>query len=161
MPSSDLSGRITRVAVPLALSWLVGALLLLIPRVRAEGRGVPAQQIACAGGATTISPCGTSVDTLMPSATGMRPFVVQNASATDHTYMPSCAVTPPLTSCTMTPNVLVVPAGGSGSIAVTYSASSATAAAQGTVTVVVDGGASDLVATIVAVGTVPSAATPQ
>lgn len=149
MSAHDPSTHLKGVALLVTLCGLLCALLVFVPRVRAEARDIPAQQVGCANGATTITPCGTSVDTLMPSAIGIRPFFVHNTSATDHTYSPSCVAALPLASCTVTPSVLVVPANDSAAIAVTYVASGATAAAQTGVTVFVDGGAPDQVATTV------------
>jgi hypothetical protein len=156
--------RIRRVITICFGSLVIGAPLAVAPPSDAE-RGSSAGhramlQIACTGGATAITPCGTSADTLTPFGTGMRTFSISNGSATDHTYTPSCAVTTPLASCSVVPSVLVVPAGGSASIAVSYTASSATATNPGTVTVAVDGGVPDQVATIVAVG-MPSATKAQ
>ena len=122
-------------------------------------RALDLGQVGCAGGATTITPCGTSADTLSASATGTRTFTIHNSSATDHTYRPSCAVTSPLASCAITPSMLVVPAGGSVAVAVSYAASNATAAGQGRVAVAIDGGAPDQVATVIAVGTLASTTT--
>jgi hypothetical protein len=56
--------------------------------------------------------------------------------------------------------VLIVPAGGSASIAVSYTASSATATNPGTITVAVDGGVPDQVATVIAVGMVATPTSP-
>ena len=108
-------------------------------------------QISCSGGATTISPCGTSADTLTASAKGIRTFSVHNASNTDHRYTPSCSVTTPLDSCTIAPVVLSVSAGQSASITVSYIASASAATGHGNVIVAVDGGAPNQVATVVAV----------
>jgi hypothetical protein len=138
---------------------LVGVLASVVLGSKATSTGIglritAVHQVSCSGGATTISPCGTSADTLADSATGTRQFSVQNASANDHTYTPSCSVTTPLSSCTVAPTPLLVSAGGTATVAVTYVASSTIATgAQGTVIVAIDGGAPDQVATVIAVST--------
>src|ERR1700722_2867068 len=102
------------VIAPVALTGLVGLVVIAAASpTMSLGRASPGDnqhgQVACSGGATTISPCGTSADTLEASATGQRMFSVQNNSTTSHTYTPSCSVTTPLTSCSVAPSVLVVP----------------------------------------------------
>jgi hypothetical protein len=167
MPVDAHSLRLRRIYRAIAVclgSAVVGVLLAAAPPSDV-GRASSADQrtmlqVACTGGATSITPCGTSADTLAPSSNGQRTFSVSNGSGTDHTYTPSCTATLPVASCTVAPSVLVVPAGGSAAIAVSYTASSATATNSGTVTVAVDGGAPDQVVTTIAVGAA-STATPQ
>jgi hypothetical protein len=157
--------RIHLVIIACLSSAVVSVLLAAAPPSD-PGRGSSAWrramlQVACTGGATAITPCGTSADTLAPSFNGQRTFSVTNGSGTDHTYTPSCTATLPVASCSVDPSVLVVPAGGSASIAVSYTASSATATSAGTVTVAVDGGAPDQVMTSIAVGPAATTDTPQ
>jgi hypothetical protein len=134
---------------------------MLFTAARPGSRVAPARQVGCTGGATAITPCGTSADTLAPSSNGQRSFSVTNGSNTNHTYTPSCVATLPVASCSIVPSVLIVPADSSASIAVSYTASSATATNPGTVTVTIDGGEPDQVSTVIAVGTAASTATPQ
>jgi hypothetical protein len=157
--------RLRRVVTFCIGSAVVGALLAASPssqvRLDSSAQRAAVRQVGCTGGATAITPCGTSADTLAPSSIGQRTFSVTNGSGTDHTYTPSCTATLPVASCSVVPSVLIVPADSSASIAVSYTASSATATNPGTVTVAVDGGVPDQVATTIAVGSATTTATPQ
>lgn len=166
MLSRVLPIRRRGVITPAALTCVMGLFMSgAAPPTMSIGRVThladQVSQVACSGGVTIITPCGTSADTLGASATGERTFSVENNSTASHTYTPSCSVTTPLASCTVTPSVLVVPADSSAAVSVRYVASgTVAAAARGTVTIAVDGGAPDQVATVIAVGTVATATAP-
>lgn len=112
--------------------------------------------VGCTGGSTAIAPCSGTADTLFASGSGERSFQVSNNGANALTYTPSCAVTAPLASCAISPATVTVPANGVGGVAVTYTASST--GSGGTVTVALDGGGEDQVATVIAVTAVSASA---